>query len=90
MDKQTNKPRWFHPDVPRAVRNHLMGENHTLRHKFVTGTIISSFGLFIVWISHTAGGFFEWPLHHFGYGLHGIGWLPIFSLLERKKDGKNE
>ena len=91
MDKQTNKPQGpscFHPDVPKAVREHLIGEHHSFKHRCLTGTIISSFGLFIVWVSHTAGGFLEWPLHHLGYGLHGLGWIPFFNVLE-KKGGKN-
>lgn len=90
MDTETNKQtKGFHPDVPKAVREHLMGEHHTFRHRFITGTVISSLGLFIVWISHLSPSILEWPLHHIGYGVHGMGWLPIFSIFEKKggKDG---
>jgi len=84
--KQTNRnPRWFHPDVPGSVQDHLLGEEHSGRHKFIFGTFISAIGLLIVNGGHATGiAIIEAITHHVGYGIHGIGWLPVVSILEKK------
>lgn len=91
MDKQTNRNRltirWFHPDVPKAVRDQLMGP-HSKIHRYCAGMVISSLGLVVVWVGHISGmPWIEWPLHHIGYGIHGLGYLPIFNSFETKGGG---
>lgn len=84
MDKQTNRGlKWLHPDVPRAVRSHLLGEKHSPKHKFIFGSFIMLFGISIV-----KGSLFidSFVLHFFadafGYLCHGIGAIPIVKAIE--------
>lgn len=86
MDKQTNRiQKWFHPDVPSSVRSHLLGENHTPRHKFVFGTLIMFAGVTMVKVlSPTV----ESVIFHIitdviGYGLHAIGAIPIIKSIDK-------
>lgn len=82
--KQTNRNQWFHPDVPKAVRNHLLGEHHTMKHKCIFGTFIALLGVGMVQIISPMV-----QLHvvhiiidYVGYGLHGVGILPFVKIIE--------
>lgn len=81
-NKQTETSR-FHPDVPKAVRSHLLGKNHSPRHKFTFGALIMLFGVGLVKL---ATGIDSLILHVIadviGYGLHGIGLIPIAKAVE--------
>lgn len=82
-NKQTGAVR-FHTDVPKAVRNHLLGKDHSPKHRFIFGTAIMLFGISIV-----KGSLFldSFVLHFLadvvGYLLHGVGALPIFKAIEQ-------
>lgn len=84
----TNKPtrnwfNWFHPDIPKSVRGHLLGQNHSPRHKFIFGSLIMFFGISIVKGSYVID---STIIHFFadgvGYLLHGIGAIPIVKAIE--------
>jgi hypothetical protein len=82
-NKQTGAHKWFHPDVPRAVRNHLLGDKHSPKHKFIFGSFIMLFGISIVKGSLFVDSF----ILHFladgvGYLLHGVGAIPIIKSIE--------
>ncbi len=83
-NKQTNwSQKWFHPDVPKSVRGHLLGENHTRVHKLAYGVAIMFLGVTIA----KGGMYFEsFVLHLFadgiGYLLHAIGAIPIIKAID--------
>jgi hypothetical protein len=84
-NKQTGANR-FHPDVPKTVREHLMGKNYSNRHKFIFGTLIMTFGIGIVKASLFVDSF----ILHFladgiGYLLHGVGAIPVIKSIEGGK-----
>jgi hypothetical protein len=88
IDKQTNRSQtWFHPDVPKAVRSHLLGAHHTARHRYITGGIIMIVGVSMVKLispmisSHIVHIF----LDVVGYSLHGIGLIPMIKAFEGGK-----
>lgn len=85
-NKQTNGTQtWFHPDVPRAVRNHLLGEKYSNRHKFIFGTFISLFGVCVSHFgAHLGVDAVSILLHHVGYGIHGVGYIPMYKAIETK------
>lgn len=84
-NKLTNriKKLWFHPDVPKAVRDHLLSNKHSPRHKFIFGTMIMFAGVGIVKgstvIDSVAIHFFADVL---GYLLHGVGAVPVIKSIE--------
>lgn len=85
MNKQTNgNQRWFHPDVPGSVRAHLLGEKHSTRHKFAFGVLIAFFG---ATMAHYCAGLSNPILaiigDHIGFGIHGIGYIPMYKALEK-------
>lgn len=89
MNKQTNRsPSWLHPDIPRVVRVHLLGENHTPRHKFLFGSFIMFFGISLVHVVGPILGhvFFHIVTDYVGYTLHAVGAIPIIKSVD--KEGK--
>lgn len=89
MNKQTNRsPRWFHPDVPGAVRNHLLGQKHSPKHKFIFGSFIMLFGILIVKLSLLIDSILvHFFADAFGYLLHGVGAIPIIKSIEETTKG---
>lgn len=85
MDKQTNGSlKWFHPDVPKSVRSHLMGENHSPRHKFAFGMAIIYMGVSIVKGSHTIdSNIVQFLVEGFGHIFGGIGAIPVIKSIDR-------
>jgi hypothetical protein len=73
-------------DLSRTVCNHLVGSNHTIRHRVIAGIIIMIFGVGIVYLSkmieaHTA---------HFvgevvGFFFHGWGAVPIIEAINNSE-----
>ena len=85
INKQTNRSQtWFHPDVPKAVRSHLLGKHHTARHKFIVGSVIMVAGVSMIKVFSpmVSSHFIHIILDVIGYGLHGIGALPIVKSIE--------
>jgi len=79
----TNKQTGFHPDVPKSVREHLAGENHSKRHKFIFGLLISYFGVFVShFCNHLDVAVLAIVGDHIGYGLHGLGFIPMYKAVE--------
>jgi hypothetical protein len=87
MNKQTNK-RWYYPDLTGSVRSHLMDEHHSRMHRFFFGFLISIFGVCVShYTSHIGMDALAILGHHLGYGIHGIGYIPMYKAIE-KKEGK--
>lgn len=85
INKQTNRGQtWLHPDVPKAVKNHLLGKHHTARHKFIVGSLIMISGVSMIKLISpmVSSHFVHIALDVVGYGLHGIGALPIMKSIE--------
>ena len=87
MNKQTNwNSRWFHPDVSKFVRNHLLGERYSRNHRFVFGLVISFFGVVIShYAPHVGVEFIAILGHNVGYAIHGLGYIPMFKAFEGGK-----
>jgi len=83
----TNRsPRRFHPDVPKTVRDHLIGKEHSRRHKFIFGSAIMIIGVGIVKCSMMIEiAFVHFAADVVGYLLHGIGAIPIIKSFEGGK-----
>lgn len=88
MNKQTNRSlRWFHPDVPKSVKSHLLGQQHTQRHKFLFGMVIAFSGVLISeYTAHLGIEILALLGHHIGYGIHGIGYIPMYKAIEKETD----
>jgi hypothetical protein len=83
-NKQTGASR-FHVDVPKAVRSHLLGENHSNRHKFIFGSFIMLFGVTMVKSSLFVDSFiFHILADAVGYSFHAIGAIPIIKSIDRE------
>jgi hypothetical protein len=71
-------------NLPKTVCNHLAGENHTLGHRLIVGTVvmfaggmIAHFGPILLHGSHGfVGGMLHVAVDVFGYGIHGLGLVP--------------
>lgn len=88
INKQTNRNQtWFHPDVPKAVRSHLLGPHHTRKHKFIVGTIIMFVGVSMIKVFSpmVSSHLIHIVLDVIGYGLHGVGAIPIIKSIEGGK-----
>ncbi len=91
-DKQTNKSflrRLLHPDVTNSIRSHLLGEKHSPRHKFVYGTVVMFLGVSLVKVVAPAleSMMFHITVDVIGYGLHGVGAIPIMKSIEGGSHG---
>lgn len=94
-DKQTNTSilrglrKLLHPDVRGSIRSHLLGENHTPRHKFLYGTMVMVLGVSLVKVVAPAmeSVFFHIGVDVIGYGLHGVGAIPIMKSIEGGSHG---
>lgn len=87
-NKQTNRSQtWFHPDVPKTVRNHLLGPQHSPRHKFIFGSVIMIIGVSMVKLISPmlSSHIMHIVIDVIGYGLHGIGAIPIVKSIEGGK-----
>lgn len=82
-------------NVSKVVCDHLVGENHTQRHRMITGVIIVVAGVAISKIPttiHTLHFLFD----AVGYGVHGLGCVPFIERflssakksMERKEGGE--
>lgn len=77
----------FHVDVPQSVRSHLLGQNHTQRHKFVFGSLIMLLGVSMVYTAKTIDSMLvHIVVDVIGYGLHAIGAIPAIKAID--KEGK--
>jgi hypothetical protein len=83
-NKQTGASR-FHVDVPKSVRAHLLGQNHSNRHKFIFGTFIMLFGVTMV----KSALFVDSMILHIiadtiGYSFHAVGAIPIIKSIDKE------
>lgn len=73
-------------DLPKALCNHLIGENHSLAHRLICGACLMVVG---VAVAHTASALPEgagFIADLTGYLIHGIGSTPVIEaiMLARK------
>lgn len=71
-------------DIPKNLCNHVIGDNHTHKHRLICGTIIIMIGVGIV----KGAMFFEGVAVHFiaesvGFLIHGIGSIPYIELISK-------
>lgn len=72
-------------DISRYISNHLVGENHSLTHRKITGVFVMITGVLITKAVITIP---DMTIHVVGdivgYAIHGIGLIPFVSGLEGK------
>lgn len=78
-------------NVSKVVCDHLIGEEHTQRHRMITGLIIIVLGVGISKIP-TSIHVIHWMADAVGYGVHGLGCVPFIErfLAGAKKSVQNE
>lgn len=65
-------------EIPTKLTNHLVGENHTMRHRKITGVFIIMVGVIVA----KSGNLISIHIIHYlcdavGYLIHGIGTIPF-------------
>lgn len=73
-----------HLNVSRPISQHLMGDNHTSKHRKIVGAIIMSVGVGMTKLSMLT----DLSIIHFlgevvGFGFHGVGLLPYIMGMEK-------
>jgi len=68
--------------LPRAICNHMIGENHHIGHRMAVGTVVMAIG---VTIAKASAGI-EYAVIHIsldmvGYGLHALGCTPFIDAM---------
>ena len=73
----------FQTGVPKSVRDHLLGKDHSKRHKFIFGLLISYLGVIMShYFGHIDTAIVAIVGDHLGYGLHGLGFIPMYKAIE--------
>ena len=76
-------------NLPRIVCDHLVGENHSLWHRRIAGTVVMSVGVVIAQNAHHFW-FLWWVVDCAGYLLHGIGAIPFVEPIIKDKGGRHD
>lgn len=71
-------------NASKYIANHIAGEQHTMVHRRLVGTIIILIGAII---SHTpvSSHLLQIPIESFGWTLHGIGAIPFIQKFEKNE-----
>lgn len=67
-------------NVSKHLAHHLVGNDHTLRHRRIIGGVIAISGVSLDFLPVT--GFAHFLLVFFGYSFHAVGLIPFLSGLE--------
>ena len=72
-------------NVSKSVCDHLIGQEHSTTHRYVTGVVIMAIGVGVTKVAYVVDfGFVHGLADLVGYGIHGIGAIPFVEHLTRK------
>lgn len=71
-------------NVTRAIADHLIGKDHSIKHRMGIGAVLMFLGVKLATL-------FEFPILHFlgemiGYAIHGTGLIPFIDYLGSKNE----
>lgn len=64
-----------------VIARNLFGENHTIRHKMISGIILMVMGVFVAKLPIESFPGIHYLTDVIGYGLHGMGGIPFGEYL---------
>lgn len=77
--------------LPKHIADHLVGEDHTIIHRRISGGVVMGFGVGVTYVTHHMfGGVIGFIGDLVGYGIHGIGLMPFVSAFEQEKKNEKE
>jgi len=71
-------------NIHKTIANHVVGKNHTVLHRRISGIIVMCIGVGIVKLSLilAEGAMIHYAFDIIGYAVHGIGMIPFVEEVE--------
>lgn len=78
-------------NIPKHITSHIMGKDHTVTHRRMTGGVIMLVGIALVKLSGLLDSFFiHYVADVVGYSMHGLGLVPFIEGEDKTKGKKKK